>query len=167
MITAGNWWAPAKSGGWGIDGWTCVILDYPCNGDGALKTVKISFNPYNPIAGVKIGTVYGNPYSYKSRDYESFDEVEGGEGVEITGLNIEARIGDLMAYYAEAGYYYYGGGTNCGVPCYNGNGFDGSYHDYINYGYDNPLSAIGSAGGSKAFMHHYRHLMAGGVGRQC
>jgi hypothetical protein len=153
-----------------LGGQTIVGVDNPANASGVIDTFQL----YNArsMTGLKLGTFSKDGNILTNRDYVSIGNSSGGAPVTFTGLSVDIEIGDIVGHYTASGsteITQSGGGK--GVWFKSGDQFEpGTPIDYGTqkdnkrnialYGTGEEVSA-----GSKAFMHYYRHLMYGGVGR--
>jgi hypothetical protein len=161
MITGGYF--GAKIASYTSAGYTNILNAlgvYNVSGDGIFTSARVGSDL---ARSAKVGTWYNTgTNTFKNRDYASI-EASGGD-VTIYGLNIEAVAGDYVGIYdsgnfwnaAKSRWYYKGDGT---VNEY-------TYATASKY-WTSLYMEGNEAGGSKAFMHYLRHLMAGGDGRQC
>lgn len=138
------------------------------NGKGILDTV--SFMARTSITAY-IGTLYGSGLTWTSRDFVNVGYFLGYGPFTVTGLSIDVDVGDVPAVYVSAGgaaKARYGTSSICKT---SGNAFDGTEKTYTVNSTVGPLQLHMTgeevSAGSKAFIHYYRHLMAGGVGKRC
>jgi hypothetical protein len=142
---------------------TQVEYTNPADVDFVVSTVEI----YIDMTGnVTIGAFSGsNPFT--SEDYVEVGSLSGGSYRTITGLSIEFKAGQRIGAYSTGQLGLAQSPPGFGRN-YNGNAFTGSPVTFSN---TYPCCIYGSGEiasvGSKAAMHYYRHLMAGGVGKRC
>ena len=82
-------------------GSTFVDGNNTANATGTLTSCQIWFNTAG--SGVKIGTFYGTPPNFTSRDVETIGNVTAGSAQEFTGLSIDVQVGDYLGIYWSGG----------------------------------------------------------------
>lgn len=160
MITGGYFGAKIASTSAGYTNILNASGAYNVSGDGIFTSARVG----SDLAySAKVGTWYNTGTNkFKNRDYASISTGVGD--VTIYGLNIEAVAGDYVGIY-DLGKFW---GADKSRWYKAGDGTVNEYTYATATKYWTSLYMEGNeAGGSKAFMHYYRHLMAGGVGRQC
>lgn len=153
-------------------GQTIVGVDNPANASGVIDTFQL----YNAMSmtGLKLGTFSKDGNILTNRDYVSIGNSSGRHGAPITftGLSVDIEIGDIVGHYTASGSTEKtASGDGAGIWSKSGDQFKpGTPIDYGTQTDNMRNIALYGTGeeasvGSKAFMHYYRHLMAGGVGR--
>lgn len=147
-----------------------------------------SVSPYNPLDGTGIidtvvaksyqqgnftfATFYGSAPDFTSRDSVNLGTLTTTLTT-YTGLEVDGQEGDFVGGYhtlrLQIGYVR---GATLYMSGSNVNWIDGQEHTYSTYMNANHAAVLYAEGetvsaGSKAFLHYYKNLMAGGVGRQC
>lgn len=147
-------------------GTTLIEYTNPAGVDFVVDTVEIFLTP-SIRHTITVGAFSGsNPFT--SQDSISLGTVMGTDSYHTyTGLSIDFKSGERLGAYDT---------TELGVAQtplgagrkYAGNAF-GAGAVTFNNAYPCCIYGTGdvAAVGSKAFMHYYKNLMAGGVGRQC
>lgn len=147
-------------------GKTHIEKTNPAGVDFVVDTVEI-FLPSSLYHTIIVGAFSGsNPFT--SQDSVSLGTVWGAARYHTyTGLSVDFSAGDRIGAFDN-------GSLSLALPLgsgfsYTGNAFDagavtfgGNVYGCLIYG-SGEIATVGS----RAFMHYYRHLMAGGVGRQC
>ena len=82
-------------------GYTVVDTANPANASGKLTSIKI-FAATN-LSNVKVGTLYGTPTTFTSRDSHTIGSVTAGSLQTFSGLDIAVEAGDFIGIYFSAG----------------------------------------------------------------
>ena len=145
-----------------------TLIEYtnPADVDFVVNTVEIyltsGFN-HTITAGAFSGS---NPFT--SQDSVNLGVVTGTDSYHsYTGLSIDFKSGERIGAYDTASLGVAKTPLGAGKK-YAGNAFGAGAVTFVNT-YPGCIYGSGeiAAVGSKAFMHYYKNLMAGGVGRQC
>ena len=149
---------------WG--GYTIVCVTNPANDSGIIDTFQSYVNQNATI--FKVGVFAKSGDICTCRDFASIGAVVRGART-FTGLSISVEKDDIVGHYSNANTEKTTEGGGSGAAQIAGDKFDGSEIDFTGAWQKRDISLYGtgetSAAGSKAFLHYYRNLMAGGVGR--
>ena len=149
-------------------GYTVVCVTNPANESGIIDTFQSYVNSNATIFKVGVFSKSGNICT--CRDFASIGAVTEGANT-FTGLSIDVEKDDIVGHYSNGNTEKTYEGRGEGAAQISGDKFDGSAIDFTGAWQRRDISLYGTgetvAAGSKAFMHYYRRMMAGGVGKRC
>lgn len=149
-------------------GRTNLCLGMVSTGTGIITSAK-AWSSSKWGSTLTFGTFYGSGDTYTPRDFVNIGRPVAGYHVS-TGLELNIEVGDVIGAYHVNCYGAYGELTGERYATFVGDGTAGTQtyalsavpQEAIIYGTGEEVSV-----GSKAFLHHYRRMMAGGVGKRC
>jgi hypothetical protein len=94
--------------------YTIIDGNNPANDSGSITTFELWF--FTDGTGVEIGTFFGSPTTFTSRDYEIVGAVTAGSKQTFSGLDCSVETGDLVGFYLTTGAIE--ASTSGGTTCY-------------------------------------------------
>lgn len=149
---------------------TCVEPENPATGTGKINYIATRVDTkWNTV--VYFGMFYGSDNNYQCRDFVQVS-LPSGVWTEIDGLDVDCETGDIVGLCAYSlNFFRWKIIAGKVALCYfDGDGRSGD-NTYTSYYSDRILDLYAEGetveAGNKAFIHYYKNLMAGGVGKRC
>lgn len=146
---------------------TCVEPKNPATGTGKINYIATRVaTKWNTV--VYFGMFYGSDNNYQCRDFVQVS-LPNSVWTEIDGLDVDCEVGDIVGLYAYSlSFFRWSAIAGVSLCYFDGDGRSGD-NTYTSYYSDRILDLYAEGetveAGNKAFIHYYKNLMAGGVGR--